>query len=420
MITMMKITNIHSRHIFDSRGLPTVEVDVVTEQGFGRASVPSGASTGSKEAMELRDGGKDYGGKGVAKALASISEIIAPQLTGQEVTGQSEIDEIMIELDGSENKANLGANAILAVSLAVAKAAAETLNQPLYQYLGGLSGNDSFSIPTPQINVINGGVHANNGLDIQEFMIVPQGDDIRNNLKMAAEIFQTLKSDIADRGYSTAVGDEGGFAPKLVGGNQEALELIANAIDKSGYILGEDIKLALDVAASELYQNNYYHLNRRLDEDLDSAAMIEWLKDLVQNFPFQSIEDPLDENDWESWSKIADELGRNMQIVGDDLLVTNPNLLQKGIETKAANAILIKPNQIGTLSETIETIKLAKSAGWNTIISHRSGETEDTTIAHLAVGLNTGQIKTGSMSRSERLAKYNELLRIAEETTTSN
>ncbi|MEX0668567.1 MAG: phosphopyruvate hydratase [Candidatus Saccharimonadales bacterium] len=417
---MMKITNIHSRHIFDSRGLPTVEVDVVTEQGFGRASVPSGASTGSKEAMELRDGGKDYGGKGVAKALASISEIIAPQLTGQEVTGQSEIDEIMIELDGSENKANLGANAILAVSLAVAKAAAETLNQPLYQYLGGLSGNDSFSIPTPQINVINGGVHANNGLDIQEFMIVPQGDDIRNNLKMAAEIFQTLKSDIADRGYSTAVGDEGGFAPKLVGGNQEALELIANAIDKSGYILGEDIKLALDVAASELYQNNYYHLNRRLDEDLDSAAMIEWLKDLVQNFPFQSIEDPLDENDWESWSKIADELGRNMQIVGDDLLVTNPNLLQKGIETKAANAILIKPNQIGTLSETIETIKLAKSAGWNTIISHRSGETEDTTIAHLAVGLNTGQIKTGSMSRSERLAKYNELLRIAEETTTSN
>ncbi|MEX2399040.1 MAG: phosphopyruvate hydratase [Candidatus Saccharimonadales bacterium] len=417
---MMKITNIHSRQIFDSRGLPTVEVDVVTEQGFGRASVPSGASTGSKEAVELRDDGKDYGGKGVSKALAAIDKIIAPQLTGQEVTGQSEIDEIMIELDGSENKANLGANAILAVSLAVAKAAAETLNQPLYQYLGGLSGNDSFSIPTPQINVINGGVHANNGLDIQEFMIVPQGDDIRNNLKMAAEIFQTLKSDIADRGYSTAVGDEGGFAPKLVGGNQEALELIANAIDKSGYILGEDIKLALDVAASELYQNNYYHLNRRLDEDLDSAAMIEWLKDLVQNFPFQSIEDPLDENDWESWSKIADELGRNMQIVGDDLLVTNPNLLQKGIETKAANAILIKPNQIGTLSETIETIKLAKSAGWNTIISHRSGETEDTTIAHLAVGLNTGQIKTGSMSRSERLAKYNELLRIAEETTTSN
>ncbi|HSW78149.1 MAG TPA: phosphopyruvate hydratase [Candidatus Chromulinivoraceae bacterium] len=413
----MDIARIHARQIIDSRGNPTVEADVVLSDGtLGRAAVPSGASTGSNEAVELRDGGSDFGGKGVMKAVGNVNGIIAEKLIGMDASDQRVLDKTLIDLDGTPNKGNLGANAILAVSLAAAKAVALSKGIPLYGYFRSLAEeNGDFLLPVPMMNIINGGKHAAGSTDIQEFMIMPVGaPTFTKAIQMGAEIFHALAKVLKENGYGTTVGDEGGYAPHVKKGNAEALELISAAVEKAGYELGKDVVLALDVAASELYEDGKYHLATE-NRSLSSDEMVEWLAELAEKYPIASIEDGLAEDDWDAWSKLTKRIGTKLQIVGDDLLVTNVSFLKRGIDEKAANAILIKLNQIGTLSETIDAVAMAHEAGWNAVISHRSGETEDTTIAHLVVGLATGQIKTGSMSRTDRVAKYNELLRIEEE-----
>lgn len=414
----MKITDIRSRWILDSRGNPTVEVDVHLEDGsHGRAAVPSGASTGSHEAVEMRDGAAEFGGKGVQKAVDFVRNEILPALQNVDALDQRAIDQTMIELDGTNNKGRIGANAILAVSLAVAKAAAASQKVPLYHYFAELAGNSvgDLTLPLPMMNIINGGKHASGSTDIQEFMIMPvSAPTFAECIRMGAEIFQSLGKVLKSKGYGTTVGDEGGYAPAVKNGNAEALELIAEATKNAGYELGTDVVLALDVAASELMDDGNYKLEAE-GKTLSGEEMSAFYEDLCGRFPIASIEDGLGEDDWDGWQKLTQTLGDRVQLVGDDLLVTNTEFLKKGIETKAANAILIKVNQIGTLSETIDAVNMAHKAGWNAVMSHRSGETEDTTIAHLAVGLNTGQIKTGSLSRTDRVAKYNELLRIAEE-----
>lgn len=412
----MNIINIHARQILDSRGNPTVEADVILENGIlGRAAVPSGASTGSYEAIELRDGGAAYGGKAVTNAVTNVNEEIREALIGHDVFDQSGIDQTMIALDGTPNKARLGANAILAVSLAVAKAAALAKNIPLFQYVAELAGNTTFSLPLPMMNVINGGKHASNSTDIQEFMIMPVGAaTFSDGLRVGAEIFQALGKVLHDRGYGTTVGDEGGYAPAVKNGNAEALELIQVAVEKAGYTLGTDVVLALDVASTELIEDGKYVLTTE-NRTLTSEEMASFYSELAERFPIVSIEDGLGEDDWTGWQQLTSAIGDSTQLVGDDLFVTNTEFLQRGIAEKAANSILIKVNQIGSLSETIAAVKMAHDAGWTAVMSHRSGETEDTTIAHLAVGLNTGQIKTGSLSRTDRVAKYNELLRIEEQ-----
>ncbi len=410
------IHHVTARQILDSRGNPTVEADVILENGTtGRAAVPSGASTGSHEVVELRDTDNPaYGGKGVLKAVENVKTEIAAALDGQDIFDQRAIDKKLIELDGTPNKSRLGGNATLAVSLAAAKAAALTNKQPLYTYVGNLAGNTTYTLPLPLMNILNGGKHAAGSTDIQEFMIIPVGArSFSHALQMGAEVFHTLAKVLKAKGYSTTVGDEGGYAPAVQSGNEEALALIAEAVDAAGYHLGNDMVLALDVASSELYSNGSYMLateNRSLTAD----EMIEFYAQLQTNYPVLSIEDGLAEDDWKGWVKLTERLGGATQLVGDDLLVTNVEFLKKGIELRAGNAILIKPNQIGTLSETIDAVAMAHQHGWRAVLSHRSGETEDTTISHLAVGLNTGQIKTGSLSRTDRLAKYNELLRIEE------
>lgn len=412
----MKITKIIARTILDSRGVPTVEADVTLNNGsVGRAAVPSGASTGSGEALELRDGGDAFGGKGVTKAVANITNIIAPALIGQNPSDQAATDQMMIDLDGTANKSKLGANAILAVSLAAAKAVAAAKNEPLYQHITSLVGdNTTFILPMPLMNVINGGKHAAGSTDIQEFMIIPVGGaKFVDQLTIGAEIFMALKKEIESRGFSSTVGDEGGFAPAIKG-NEEALELLVAAIGRTRYVLGEDVKFALDVAASELMNKNGQYELKTESKVFSASDMVAWYKDLVARYPIVSIEDGLGEDDWNGWQHLNSELGGKIQLVGDDLLVTNTALLKRAIDNHAANAILIKPNQIGTLTETLAAVQMAHNAHWNSVMSHRSGETEDTTIAHLAVGLHCAQIKTGSLSRSERLAKYNELLRIEE------
>jgi len=415
----MDIKTIVARQIFDSRGFPTVECDVTLEDGsFGRMAVPSGASTGSGEALELRDSGAAYNGKGVSKAIGNIADIIAPTLAGKNAADQRAIDETLLQLDGTENKSKLGANATLAVSVAVAKAAAASKNQPFYAYIGSLVGNTAYTLPMPMFNILNGGKHAEGSTDIQEFMIVPIGaNDLAAALRMASEIYHALGKVLREQGYATTVGDEGGYAPSVQGGSVEALELIRTAISKAGYKAGTDVAIALDVAASELTDGDGYNFARE-GARYTSGELIGRYKELADQYPLISVEDGLSENDWTGWQKLTTRLGGAVQLVGDDLLVTNTKLLKRAIDEKSANAILIKPNQIGTLSETIDTVQMAKAAGWNTVISHRSGETEDVTIAHLAVGLNAGQIKTGSFARSERIAKYNELLRIAEQLNT--
>jgi len=414
----MKITDIKARQIIDSRGNPTVEADVMLEDGtLGRAAVPSGASTGSNEALELRDGDKSvYLGKGVLKAVQNVTEAIKPALIGKDANNQREVDQIMIDLDGTETKSKLGANAILAVSMAVAKAAAISQKIPLYVHLKNISGSTrDFSLPLPMVNIVNGGQHAANSTDIQEFMIQPVGaKDFAHGMQMCAEIFHTLKKVIAEAGYGTTVGDEGGFAPSVKGGNAEALELVSKAIEKAGYKLGTDIVFALDVAASEFYKDGQYNLETE-GKVLSSEEFVNWLVDLTEKYPIKSIEDGLAEGDWEGWKLLTAKIGDKVQLVGDDLFVTNTKFLKRGIDEKAANAILVKVNQIGSLSETFDAVKMAQDSGFKAIISHRSGETEDTTISHIVVGLGTGQIKTGSMCRTDRTAKYNELLRISEE-----
>jgi enolase len=414
MMVGMKITKILARQILDSRGNPTVEVDVTLEDGsFGRAAVPSGASTGSHEAIEKRDGGTEYGGKGVTQAVKNVTDKIAPVLKDVDAFDQKAVDAAMMELDGTPNKAELGANAILGVSLAVAKAAAVSKNLEFYEYVAHLAGNKAMSLPMPMMNVLNGGAHASDSTDVQEWMIMPIGAaTFPDALRMGAEIFQALKGVLKNQGHSIQVGDEGGFAPKI-SSNAGALELLKEATVKAGYTWGVDVAAAMDVASTEFYEDQHYNLKRD-GQILSSAELLDWYKQLAEKHPIVSIEDPFAEDDWDGWAAMTAELGGKLQIVGDDLLVTNPERLQKAIDQKAANAILIKPNQIGSLSETIEAVQLAQKNGWNTVMSHRSGETEDTTIAHLAVGLGTGQIKTGSMSRTDRLAKYNELLRIGE------
>jgi len=410
---MSYIEMIQAREILDSRGNPTVEVDVFLEDGsVGRAGVPSGASTGEHEAIELRDGDKDrYGGKGVLNTVANVREM-EESLTGLDATDQLLIDRIMREIDGTENKSKLGANAILGVSLAVAKAAAASVGLPLYQYLGGTNAH---TLPVPQMNVLNGGSHADNNVDIQEFMIMPVGaPNFREALRYGAETFHTLKKILSEKGLATSVGDEGGFAPNL-GSNREALELLVMAIEKAGYRPGEDIVLAFDAAASEFYRDGAYHLGAEGDEPWNAERLIEFYASLVGDFPIMSIEDGLAEDDWEGWGKMYEALGNRVQIVGDDIFVTNPKRLARGIAEGCANSILIKLNQIGSVSETLETIEMAKKARFTNVISHRSGETCDNAIADLAVATNAGQIKTGSLCRSERIAKYNQLLRIEEE-----
>ncbi len=413
----MDISHITARTIIDSRGFPTVEADITLANGaFGRAAVPSGASTGSAEALELRDGDSlAYGGKGVSKAINSIVTEISSALTGQPADQQNAIDSLMLELDGTDNKGRLGANAILAVSLACAKAAAEAKQMPLYRHIQQLAQIEEVSLPMPMMNIINGGKHAAGSTDIQEFMIIPKaGAKMQDRVRIGTEIFHALKAVLESKGYATTVGDEGGYAPAFKHGNKEALDTIIEAIQRAGYQPGDDVTLALDVAATELLiDETTYHLATE-DKKLQANDLITWYEQLIAEFPISSIEDGLGEADWAGWTTLTKQLGEKIQLVGDDLLVTNPALLERGINQAAANAILIKPNQIGTLSETIQAVQLAKQANWGTIMSHRSGETEDTTIAHLAVGLATGQIKTGSLSRSERLAKYNELLRIEE------
>lgn len=414
----MKIAKIKARQILDSRGNPTIETDLMLEDGsFGRGSVPSGASTGSNEALELRDNDpKNYLGKSVLNAISNVNEKIGGILINSDIKDQNELDQRMIELDGTENKSHLGANAILSVSLAFAKACAISQKVPLYKYINNLLEiQKQMLLPYPMMNVINGGAHADFASDIQEFMIVPIGaSSFAQCLKIGSEIFHTLKGVLKENGYETNVGDEGGFAPKAKNGNKENLDLIAEAVAKAGYKLGKDIVFALDIAASEFWQNGNYALKAE-NKNFNTKEMIEYVKDLLNEYPIFSIEDPLSEDDWQGWSALNNQIGSKVQVVGDDLLVTNTRFLQKAIDEKACNAILVKVNQIGTLTETINAVKLAYSAGFKAIISHRSGETEDTTISHLAVGLGTGQIKTGSLSRSERIAKYNELLRIEEE-----
>ncbi|MGF7056670.1 phosphopyruvate hydratase [Brassicibacter mesophilus] len=409
---MTMITDIYAREILDSRGNPTIEVEVWTESdAYGRAAVPSGASTGAFEAVELRDDDKNrYLGKGVMKAVDNVNEIIAPEIIGMDALDQVGIDMRMIELDGTENKGKLGANAILGVSMAVAKAAADALGLPLYQYLGGVN---SKTLPVPMMNILNGGKHADNNVDIQEFMVMPVGaSNFREALRMGAEIFHNLKKVLKDKGLNTAVGDEGGFAPNLKS-NEEALATIVEAIEKAGYKPGEDVYLALDVAATELYDKNtkIYKLAGE-GKELTSIQLIEFYTSLVDKYPIISIEDGLDEEDWEGWKLITERLGARVQLVGDDLFVTNTNRLESGIKKGVANSILIKLNQIGTITETLDAIEMAKRAGYTAVISHRSGETEDSTIADLVVAVNSGQIKTGAPSRSDRVAKYNQLLRI--------
>ena len=413
----MKISSIHARQILDSRGNPTIEADVTLENGIlGRAAVPSGASTGSHEAIELRDGGDLYGGKSVLNAIAHVNGELSKALVGMEVTNQTDIDQKMIDLDGTKNKGRLGANAILAVSLACAKAAALAKGKPLYAYVATLAGNNSkLVLPLPMMNIINGGKHAAGSTDIQEFMIMPVGAaNFSDCIRMGAEIFQALGKVLKSKGYATTVGDEGGYAPAVKNGNAEALELISEAVASAGYKLGEDVVLALDVASSELMQDGKYALATE-SKQLSSEEMVAFYEDLVNRFPIVSIEDGLGEDDWDGWKQLTEKLGDHIQLVGDDLLVTNTEFLKRGIAEKAGNAILIKVNQIGTLTETIRAVNMAHDAGWKAVISHRSGETEDTTIAHLAVGLGTGQIKTGSLSRTDRVAKYNELMRIEEQ-----
>ena len=406
------IEKIYAREILDSRGNPTIEVDVITEsRHFGRAAVPSGASTGEHEAIELRDLDKNrYLGRGVRKAIRNINSIISDALIGFDVTKQSEIDNLMIELDGTKNKSKLGANAILGVSLAAKHASAKVLNIPLFQ---NFSENTNYILPMPMMNILNGGSHANNSVDIQEFMIIPFGSNTFSEaLQMGTEVFHQLKSVLNTKGMNTAVGDEGGFAPNL-SSNEEAIEIILESISKAGYNPGKDIRLALDVAASELYDNGLYKLASE-NKNLDTGEMVRYLIELVKKYPIASIEDGLDENDWVGWSQLTSEIGDDVQIVGDDLTVTNIDKLQRSINEKSMNAILIKLNQIGTVTETIQAIEMAKDAGYGAVISHRSGETEDTTIADLAVAMGMGQIKTGSASRTDRVCKYNQLLRIEE------
>lgn len=413
----MKIKDIKARQILDSRGNPTVECDVILENGvWGRAAVPSGASTGEGEALELRDGdATKYGGKGVLKAASNIVNEIKPRLVGFDAAQQSDIDQTMKTLDGTANKSHLGANAILAVSLAAAKAEANAEGLPLYQYIAKISGTGDLSLPMPMMNVMNGGAHADFATDIQEYMIVPIGaQSFADAIRMGSEVFHALGDIVKNLGFLKTVGDEGGYAQRWSGGNETPFKLIMQAIEKAGYQPGRDIVLAIDSAASEFYQDGGYNLasdNTKLNPD----QMIEFYRAASGRYPIVSIEDGLDQNDWATWSKLTAELGDKIQIVGDDLYVTNVQYLKRGITEQAGNAILIKVNQIGTLSETIEAVKLAQGNGFNTVMSHRSGETEDTTIAHLAVGLNCGQIKTGSLSRSERVAKYNELIRIEEQ-----
>lgn len=405
---MSKIKDIKAREILDSRGNPTVEVDVILESGIiGRASVPSGASTGEREALELRDNDpKRYNGKGVLKAIENVYKI-KEHLIGLDSLNQELIDKTMISLDGTKNKNNYGANAILGISMANLKAAANYKKIPLYQYFG-----KEISMPRPMMNILNGGMHADNGLDFQEFMIIPEASTFKERLRIGAEIFHSLKKVLKDNNLNTAVGDEGGFAPNI-NTNEEALNYIIEAINKAGYIPGKNVFLALDVAASEFYENGIYKLKGE-NKNLTTDELIDYFENLINKYPIISIEDPVDQNDWEGFTKITQKIGNKIQLVGDDLFVTNKEYLQKGIDSKAGNAILIKVNQIGTITETIETINLAKKHNYKTIISHRSGETEDTTIADLAVGLNLGQIKTGSLSRTDRVCKYNQLLRIEE------
>jgi enolase len=414
-IIMGQIISVHARQILDSRGNPTVEVDVFTESGFsGRAAVPSGASTGIHEAVELRDGDNSrYLGKGVLKAVENVNTTIAEEIVGMHVQEQQLIDEALIKLDGSENKGNLGANAILGVSLAVAHAAAQSTSQPLYRYVGGVN---ACTLPIPMMNIINGGSHADNSIDFQEFMIMPVGaENFTDAIRMGAEVFHNLRSVLKKANYSTNVGDEGGFAPNLKS-NEEAIQVILQAIEKAGYKPGVDVFLALDPASSEYYlpEEKVYHLHKSTGDKLTSSQMVDYWKTWTDKYPILSIEDGMAEDDWDGWKLITKTLGDKIQLVGDDLFVTNVKRLQRGIDEKAANSILIKVNQIGTLTETINAVRLADINSMTSIMSHRSGETEDTTIAHLAVALNTGLIKTGSASRSDRIAKYNQLIRIEE------
>ncbi|MEK6749144.1 MAG: phosphopyruvate hydratase [Pseudomonadota bacterium] len=410
---MSKIVDIRAREIIDSRGYPTVEADVIVEGGvIGRAAVPSGASTGSREALELRDGDmRRFGGKGVMKAVTNVNSSIRAAIVGQNVNAQSVIDRIMIDIDGTPNKARLGANAILAVSLAVARAAAQSAGVPLYRYLGTAQ---EFIMPVPMMNIINGGAHADNNIDVQEFMILPVGaPTFREAVRYGAEVFHALKQVLKAKGLNTAVGDEGGFAPDLKS-NEEAIQVILESIEKAGFRAGEDIFLGVDVASSEFYQDGKYHLESE-NKKLTSGEFIEYLESWVNKYPIITIEDGMAENDWDGWAQLSRRLGKRVQLVGDDLFVTNSAILREGIQKNIANSILIKVNQIGTLTETLDAIDTAKRANYTSVISHRSGETEDTTIADLAVATSAGQIKTGSMSRSERVAKYNTLLRIEEE-----
>ncbi len=416
---MSIIINIHARQIFDSRGNPTVEVDVVTENGvLGRAAVPSGASTGEHEAVELRDGGSAYMGKGVLKAVGNVNRIIAQELLGTSVFEQNTIDQIMIDLDGTPNKATLGANAILGVSLAVAKAAANELGMPLYRYIGGVSAN---TLPVPMMNIVNGGSHSDAPIAFQEFMVMPVGaKNFTHAMQIGSEIFHNLKSILHDRNLSTAVGDEGGFAPTF-DGTEDALDTVLLAIEKAGYKAGSEVMLALDCAAAEFYVDgkyNYAKFEGASGIIRTSEEQADYLAELAEKYPIISIEDGMDENDWDGWKYLTDKIGSKVQLVGDDLFVTNVDRLSRGIENGIANSILIKVNQIGTLTETIAAVNMAHNAGYTSVMSHRSGETEDNTIADLAVALNTGQIKTGSASRSDRMAKYNQLLRIEEELAT--
>ncbi|MCZ6512466.1 MAG: phosphopyruvate hydratase [Nitrospinae bacterium] len=410
---MSEIIGVQARQILDSRGNPTVEVDVYLEDGLmGRASVPSGASTGSREAIELRDGNpKVYLGKGVQKAIKNVNVKIAPELVGIEVTEQALIDKLMIEIDGTKNKSKLGANAMLGVSLAVAKAAAHDLDLPLFKYIGG---TNACEMPVPMMNVLNGGSHADNNVDIQEFMIMPVGaKSFSEALRMGTEVFHHLKSVLKKKKYNTAVGDEGGFAPDLKS-NAEAIEVLIQAVKNAGYKIEKDILLALDVAASELYSNKKYTLAAEKNARLSSGEMVAYLEKLVKKYPIVSVEDGLAENDWKGWKQLTDKVGNRTQLVGDDIFVTNTEILAKGIKEGIANSILIKVNQIGTLTETLAAVEMAKRAEYTAVISHRSGETEDTTIADIAVAVNAGQIKTGSLCRTDRVAKYNQLLRIEE------
>ena len=413
---MTKIKNIQARQIFDSRGNPTVEVDVITDDNsLGRSAVPSGASTGEHEAVELRDGGTDYMGKGVKMAVNNVNSVIRENLLGKSVFDQEELDNLMIDIDGTENKCILGANAILGVSLAISQAAAKSKNMPLYEYIGG---NSALTLPVPMMNIINGGSHSDAPIAFQEFMIVPvNASSFSDAMKIGTEIFHNLKSIISNRGLSTSVGDEGGFAPKLKG-TEDALETIIKSISSAGLKPGDDVMIALDCASSEFFENDHYDYSKfegKNGKILNSEQQAHYLADLVNAYPIISIEDGMDQNDWDGWIHSTQILGDKVQLVGDDLFVTNSNILQKGIDKKAANSILIKVNQIGTLTETIKAVNLAKKNGFSTVISHRSGETEDNIIADLAVALNAGQIKTGSLSRSDRMSKYNQLLRIEEQ-----